>query len=147
MERSSTALRFFSQVDMPNVASISPGVVSAGTDDFTLTVNGSGFIAQSQVVINGTPRDTSFVSSTELTTHVSAADVLLSGPVPVTVLNAVTGGGTSNEFSLTVLPSPNPVPVIDTLSPSFIIANTGDLTLTIHRCKLYEQLHNSFGWN
>jgi hypothetical protein len=63
---------------------------------FTLTVNGLGFLSTSTVNWNGSPRTTTFVSSTQLTAAISAADIASAGTASVTVVNPTPGGGTSN---------------------------------------------------
>jgi hypothetical protein len=52
-------------VDQPLV----PDATAPGGPAFTLTVNGAGFVAGSVVNWNGSPRATTFVSSTKLTGH------------------------------------------------------------------------------
>jgi predicted outer membrane repeat protein len=61
-----------------------------GTDEaaaFTLTLEGSGFAANSVVRWNGADRPTTFVSTTRLTAAIAQADVETVGDVPVTVYN------------------------------------------------------------
>jgi hypothetical protein len=63
--------------------------------DFTLTVNGISFTANSVVRWNGSDRPTVFVSSTRLTATIFAADVSAIGVFPVTVRDPLpTPGGT-----------------------------------------------------
>src|SRR5262245_20921607 len=50
----------------PSVSSISPSNAPAGALAFTLTVNGSNFIASSQVQWGGSSRTTTIVSSSQL---------------------------------------------------------------------------------
>jgi hypothetical protein len=76
------------------VTQLSPANATAGGAAFTLTVTGTGFLPVSTVngftgsVIawNGLQRLTQFVSSTELTTQISAADLAASGSVQVKVV-------------------------------------------------------------
>jgi Big-like domain-containing protein/cohesin domain-containing protein/calcineurin-like phosphoesterase family protein len=118
-----------SQVDVPSITSISPSEVAVGGDGFALTVNGSNFLNESLVLINGTARPTTFGSSTQLTAQVSAADILSGGTMPITVFNAVTGGGTSSAVNLAVT---SPVPSIATLSPVDAERGGSDFTLTVN---------------
>jgi hypothetical protein len=63
--------------------------------DFTLTVYGISFTANSVVRWNGSDRPTVFVSSTRLTATIFAADVSAIGVFPVTVRDPLpTPGGT-----------------------------------------------------
>jgi IPT/TIG domain len=73
------------------VAPLVPNTATAGSTAFTLTVNGSGFVAQSVVYWNSTAHTTTFVTSSQLTAAISAADVANAGAVPVFVKNP---GGT-----------------------------------------------------
>src|SRR5437763_1080413 len=92
---------------VPATTSISPSSTIAGSAQFTLTVNGSNFIASSKVNWNGAALTTTFVSSTQLTATVPAANVATAGTAAVTVVNPNPGGGTSNSQTFTVN---NPVP-------------------------------------
>jgi len=87
----------------PSISSISPSIALALGSTFTLTVNGSGFVDGSVVNVNGSPRPTTFVSSTRLTAQISNNDILSVGTRTITVFNAAPGGGTSNSATLTVI--------------------------------------------
>ncbi len=89
---------------VPAISSISPGSATAGGPAFTLTVNGSNFVAGSVVDWNGAARTTTFSSSTKLTAAISAADIATQGTASVTVVNATPGGGTSNAKTFTINP-------------------------------------------
>ena len=85
---------------MPTITNLSPAVANAGGAAFTLTVNGSGFVSNSTVRWNGSDRTTTFVSSTQLTAAISAADIAVAGTAKVTVFNPSPGGGGSNTQTL-----------------------------------------------
>jgi hypothetical protein len=76
----------------------------------TLTVNGSHFVAASQVVINTTPLSATVVSDQQLKLKLSSAVISGPGPVNVTVHTpsgnsgdlGCTSGGTSSVLVLTV---------------------------------------------
>ncbi len=93
---------------VPIISGISPSNATAGGAAFTLTVNGSGFTGDSVVRWNSSGRTTSFVSFTQLTANISAADIAGAGTRPVTVFNTTPGGGTSNEATFTVNAAPAP---------------------------------------
>jgi hypothetical protein len=95
----------------PSLSSLSPGSATAGGPAFTLTVNGAGFVGTSTVQWNGANRTTTYVSPTQLTAAISAADIASHGTASVAVVNPVPGGGTSNALSFTIA-SP------DTTAPS-----------------------------
>ena len=56
----------FDTVPQPQIISVWPRTIPSHADSAVLTVNGSDFIAQSQVLWNGNALTTSFVSSREL---------------------------------------------------------------------------------
>ncbi|MSU54730.1 MAG: hypothetical protein EXS48_02795 [Candidatus Staskawiczbacteria bacterium] len=70
------------------ISSISPASATAGSSDFTLTVNGSGFIMGSFVKFNGLKRTTAFISSGQLKATIPASDLTKTGDYPIAVTNA-----------------------------------------------------------
>ncbi|MGB7957381.1 MAG: YDG domain-containing protein [Minisyncoccia bacterium] len=117
---------------VPATASLSPTSTAAGSSGFTLTVNGTNFVASSVVDWNGSSRTTSFVSSTQITATILAADVAATGTASISVVNAAPGGGTSNAQTFTVTAAPNPVPTTTSISPVSAIAGTSGFTLTVN---------------
>src|SRR5437763_1728021 len=113
---------------MPAVTSLSPPSATAGAAGQTLTINGSGFMATSTVTYNGVPHTAAFVSATQLTIQLTAADQAMLGSYAVIVTNPPPGGGASASVSFTV---GNPVPVISGLMPASVTAGTTAPTLTI----------------
>lgn len=87
----------------PFLTSLSPVSATAGGPTFTLTVNGTNFIAGSTVHWNGTPRTTTFVSSTQLLADITALDITTVGVASVTVVNPAPGGGTSNALDFEIV--------------------------------------------
>jgi len=72
-------------ISPPTPISLSPTSITAGESNFTLTVNGSHFIASSTIYFNGSARTTVFVSSTRLTALITAADIASVGSASITV--------------------------------------------------------------
>jgi hypothetical protein len=87
---------------VPALTTLSPAYVSAGTGTFTLTVSGSGFVTGSTVYWGSTALSTQFVSASQLTAQVPAAQIVSSGITPVTVETPAPGGGTSNTMQFEV---------------------------------------------
>jgi hypothetical protein len=116
---------------VPAIVSLSPNAVAAGSSDFTLTVNGTGFANGSVVNWNGTARTTTFVSATQLQAAIAAGDVVAAGTASVTVFSPAPGGGTSAVASFSINP-PNPVPSIASLSPNSAVAGGAAFTLTVN---------------
>ena len=79
----------------PFINSISPNVVTAGGNQFVLTVNGSAFRRDSIVSWNGSLRVTTFVSVHQLVVAISAADISAPGAVLVFVFNPPGSNATS----------------------------------------------------
>lgn len=73
-----------------------PTAVAPGGAGFTLTVNGTGFVQGSVVKWNGSPRATTFVSSSQVTAKIFALDIAVPGTASITVANPLPGGGASN---------------------------------------------------
>ena len=109
---------------VPAVTSIAPTTVVAGAAGFTLTVNGSGFTSSSVVNWNGSPRATTLVSSTQLTTSITAADVLMVGSAQVSVSTPAPGGGTSASATLTIVPAPTLTVSTTTAAPGASVTVT-----------------------
>jgi len=84
---------------VPVITSISPPNTTAGAGDFTLTVNGSGFVYNSYVVFNGKHETTTFVSPFQLTASITAADIAAAGSTQETVFNLYPRGGSSNAVT------------------------------------------------
>ncbi|HTB88108.1 MAG TPA: hypothetical protein VK743_09165 [Steroidobacteraceae bacterium] len=116
---------------VPALSALAPSSATAGAAAFTLTVTGSGFVAASLVDWNGSPRTTTFVSATQLSAAISAADIAATGTASITVVNPVPGGGTSSAVSFSIS-MPNPVPTLSSISPSAAPAGAAAFTLTVN---------------
>src|SRR5215469_6128119 len=106
---------------VPVVTSLSPSIVIAGSAPTTVIVNGSGFISSSTVLWNGSARQTTFVSGTQLQAALTTADLASGLNAQITVTNAAPGGGTSAAAAFTVN---NPAPMISLVSPSSTVAGS-----------------------
>ncbi len=115
---------------LPTVTALSPSSALAGDPAFTLTVTGTNFLDGATVQWNGSARTTTFVSSTQLSAAITAADLSVAGTCAVTVKNPTSSGGTSAAASFTVT-APNPVPSLLALSPARATAGDAALTLTV----------------
>lgn len=113
---------------VPSISSTSPTTIIAGGTAFTLTVNGSNFISTSTVQWNGSSRTTSYITATQLTASITAADIATTGTASVAVENPAPGGGVSQAISVTVN---NPLPTISSLSPASTSAGGTAFTLTV----------------
>jgi len=103
----------------PTITSISPNTAVAGGAAFTLTINGTNFVAGSTVNFVGAT--TTFVNSTQLTAAIPASSIASAGMSAVTVTNPAPGGGTSNAINFTVTGTSS-VPTLSSMYPSCVPA-------------------------
>jgi hypothetical protein len=105
--------------------SLSPVSTSPGGPAFTLTVGGFGFVPGAVVQWNGSPRTTTFVSSSSLQAAINASDIATAGTAFITVLNPAPGGGTSNSVFFSVT-TPEDTISLALDSSSFSSSTAGD---------------------
>jgi hypothetical protein len=79
-----------------------PDAVAPGGPAFTLTLNGTGFVSKSVVNWNGGLRTTVFISRSQLTASITAADIAVAGTASITVVNPAPTSGTSNVVFLPI---------------------------------------------
>ena len=72
-----------------------PSSVAPGAGTFQLTVNGTGFASGATIRWAGTPLNTTYVSSSQLTASVPAADVAAAGTAAITVSNPGTAAASN----------------------------------------------------
>lgn len=109
----------------PAITSLNPATVLQYDEDFTLTVNGSGFAQGAVVRWNGGDRPTRFVSASQVTAEITNDDLQQAGTVQVLVAGS---GGTSNSMPLTVQ---SPPPAVLFTSPERVVRATGAFTLRV----------------
>ena len=119
----------------PSIASASSSstnivnsIPSCSASGFTLTVTGANFVNGSVVDWNGSPRATTFVSSTQLTASISAADIASASTASITVSNS---GVLSNSVPFTVSPTTLPASTISSISPVGATAGTAAFPLVV----------------
>jgi hypothetical protein len=123
----SNTLPFTITVPPMTITSVSPNSVAAGSDDITIVVTGTGFIASTFVRWNGTPLATTFNSATQLTAQVPRN--LLATPVTASISVAVPSGQASNDLPFTVTSAGLS---IISISPTSIPAGAGSFSLTVN---------------
>ncbi len=118
---------------VPVLNTLNPTSATEGGSAFSLTVNGSDFVADSIVRWNGNDRTTTFVSANELQAAITAADIAAAGSASVTVFSPAPGGGTSaaENFTIDAINPGGGGPFVASLSPESVTAGSGDLTVTI----------------
>jgi hypothetical protein len=108
---------------VPALSSLTPVLNHANSGAFTLTINGAGFVPGAVVNWNGSARSTTFVSTSQLTASITAADLATVGVADVTVFNPAPGGGTSIAFKVAVDTPPG--------TAGAVTATTGTTTLNV----------------
>jgi hypothetical protein len=83
--------------------SLSPATALAGSEGFTLTATGLGFVSGSVVLWNGVAQPTTFVSGTQLKAEIAAALLAAAGIVKVSV-RPPNSAVASNELSFLIGP-------------------------------------------
>lgn len=124
----STVQTFSINNSVPTLTALNPSAATAGGTGFTLTVTGTNFVNGALVRWNGSNRATTFVSNTQLTATITAADIATVGAAAVTVSNPAPGDGTSNTLTFTIN---NPAPTLTSLNPNSALALGGAFTLTL----------------
>ena len=112
-------------VPVLEITSLDPSGVEAGSPAFDLAVTGTGFVQGATVLWNGASRTTTFLSATQVTAAIPAADVATPGYVDIAVQNPGPDGATSNvlEFVISNVPPPAGVPVRVTVAPDGTLPN------------------------
>ena len=104
--RQSNSLSFAVVNPVPVLSSISPSTVTAGAPDFNLVLQASGIVYGSQIMVNGTPRET-FTGNGGIAIRISASEVAEPGSLDISIVNPAPGGGTSATLKLSVIAGEN----------------------------------------
>lgn len=114
----------------PILTSLSPNSATAGAATLTMTVNGSNFESDAEVLWNGSPIATVFVNSTQVTASINSSLLTTAGTRTVQVRN-VAAATISNTLTFTINAPPS-APTISGMAPNTAITNvaTGAITIT-----------------
>src|SRR5580704_8682831 len=110
-----------------------PTSEAPGGLEFTLTVNGTGFVPKSVVNWNGGQLTTTFVNDAKLTATVSSAAIAVAHTARITVSSPSPGGGVSNQISFQVISPSTSISLTTSNFPtdvSPVAVVTGDFTAT-----------------
>ncbi|MES2390848.1 MAG: IPT/TIG domain-containing protein, partial [Acidobacteriota bacterium] len=109
--------------------SLSPANLIVGAaSGATITVTGSSFSPTSVVVANGVQQATTYVSSTQLSFQLNAAQASTAGYLGVTVFDSANADSASPA---TALELDNPAPTITSISATKLLAGSPDTSLAI----------------
>ncbi len=87
----------------PTLTRLDPPLGAVGASNVTLNVFGTNFNAQSRIRVNGNERQTTLVSSTQLSTTLAQADQASAATLSISVANPTPGGGASNALTFSVV--------------------------------------------
>ena len=90
----------------PTISAVTPSTIASGSGPQTVVVTGANFTPTSTVQINGTPRQTTFVSATELDVALLASDTALTGQLSLVITNP--DGRQSGTALITITGPPPP---------------------------------------
>ncbi len=118
----------------PLLSSINPSSAPAGSGNTTLTVNGGNFLptsgsVASTVLWNGTALATTFISATQLTAVIPAADLVVPGTANVSVQVTGTEGGTTGPLQFTIFAGTGPF--LSGINPTTMAAGSAAFTLAV----------------
>ena len=116
----------------PMINSISPAFTSAGGTTFTLTVNGSGFTANSTVYWGSSVLTTQYVSAAQLSAQVTATEIATAGTNAITVQTPSPGGGTSSilQFEVDSIGSGTSAPTVSSTTATVTAGSTASYPVT-----------------
>jgi hypothetical protein len=99
---------FVVEAATPVISTLSTASVVAGSPTFVLTINGSNFAADAQVLWNGTPLATQVIGPTQLTVQIDAALLANGQIVGVAVRNQAPDERISSSVAFEVQPADTP---------------------------------------
>jgi hypothetical protein len=102
---------------LPTISSLSPATIQSGSPTTQITVTGTNFIAGSQVLLDSSVLNTTYVSATSLQATVSAPLLLDSRTAKVSVHNPDPAAGDSPTASLQIT---SPTPTLAGITPTFV---------------------------
>jgi hypothetical protein len=117
------------------LTSLSPAAAVPGGPNFTLTLNGTGFTSKSVVSVNGSFPAVKFISSTQLSVTVTAAQIASPGAFQVWV-DSFSSGATCAAFAalpFTVADNPivSPSPLSLAFSPQLVNTTSASKPVTL----------------
>lgn len=112
--------------DAPTISSLSPSHADVGGTPFTLVITGTNFTSSSVVTLDDTPKQTTFVSATELHVDFTAGDLAAAHEFEVQVVNAGNVASLIVPFVVSV-----PVPSITSISPDTVISGQAGFQLKV----------------
>jgi hypothetical protein len=113
---------------VPVLASLTPSQAAIGQDSQVVRITGTGFMAGTGVRVDGFPRTSRRISSTEMEFVMGAQELGFVHTISVRVVSPSPGGGESNALSLALV---NPAPVIGSITPAQTTAGHDSLVVRV----------------
>lgn len=110
----------------PVLGSLSPVSAAVASGAVTLSVAGSGFVADTKATLDGADLPVTVLSAALLSLSVPAGATSTAGVHAVALQNAAPGGGASTSATFTVT---NPSPTLTSIVPAELLVGAGALTL------------------
>lgn len=126
----------------PTLVSLSTDSVPVGNPDFTLQIHGTGFVTGTRIQFDKAELIPSSVTRTEVTVTVPRDLVETARTLEISAATPPPGGGTSNALEFSVK---NPLPVLQSLSLTSVLASSGDFALTLTGSEFAVGAKVSFG--
>ncbi len=114
----------------PAIASMSTTTAVAGSPNAVIiTFTGTGFVPSTVINVNGSPRATTYVNSTQVSVALPSADFAAAGTLSITAVNPAPGGGASAAATIAIN---DPSPFAISFTPSILSAgSTSPTTVTV----------------
>jgi hypothetical protein len=129
---------FRRDVVAPTLQSLIPSSVRLESPSFTLRAKGSGFNTTTEIIWNGIPEVTTYVSSTEVTTVVNMQTASVATTIPVGVRNGVVMSAETLPFTFEPAavgepspPAPSTAPTLTALEPATVQLGQPSFTMRI----------------
>jgi hypothetical protein len=123
------------------LTTLSPSNITAGSPQFTLVISGFGFVTQTYITWNGQKLTTTDVLDSagdvvQVSAVIPANLVATAGKAAILTHNPFSGAGNnglSNPLNFIINPTvqPNPIPLLQSLSPNNITAGSAAFTMTL----------------
>jgi hypothetical protein len=124
----STTIAFTVANPNASIQNVTPASSAAGAKDTPIIVTGSGFVAGSTILFNGTSLTTTYTSDTELHATIAASALATAGDFPIVVSNPPPGGGLTAPFTFHVL---YPAPTTSNVAPTSVSAGSPPIDITV----------------
>jgi hypothetical protein len=125
----SAVLNFTVNNPVPAITGLSPSTVPSGVSDIQVSATGTGFVPSTTLAWNGTALTTTFVSATQVTVVVPAANLTLGTQATITAQNPPPSGGTSPGAKFNVK---GPTSLISSIAPRIIAPGSPATMVTVN---------------